>query len=61
MFVAIIANKKVKAEPEVVANVQKYLSRAAATAKYMLPETTSALGDCFTGEDDSDNEVLEQE
>ena len=58
MSVAIIANKKVNAEPEVVARVQTYLSRAAATAKYMLPETTSALGDCLTGEDDSDNETL---
>ena len=51
--------KKVKADADVVAKVERYLHRAVAQAKVMLPEhvpTLGSLGDCFTGGNDSDND-----
>ena len=60
MFVAVIGLKKIKAEGDLVAKVERYLHRAVAQAKRMLPEYAPSLaeiGDCLTGGDDSDNEV----
>ena len=60
MFVAVIGLKKIKADADVVAKVEKYLHRSVAEAKWMLPEhvpTQAEIGDCFSGGNDSDNEV----
>ena len=37
-------------------NVATYLKRSAEAAKVMLPKSGSAVGDSFTGDDDSDAE-----
>ena len=56
MFVAMVMIKKVSAEPELVKNITTYLQRSAEAAKLMLPRDGSAVGDSFTGDDDSDVE-----
>ena len=53
VFVALVSNKKVEADREIVNNVQQYLQRAVEAAKQMLPKETSAFGDSYTGDDDS--------
>ena len=45
-----------KLDPDLVKNVAKYLQRSADAAKLMLPKSGSAVGDIFTGENDSDAE-----
>ena len=54
VFVALVAQKEVTAQDDVVENVKQYLHRAVEAAKQMLPRDTANLGDSFTGEDDSD-------
>ena len=54
MFLAMVVNKDVVADPDLVKNVAKYLQRSADAAKLMLPKSGSAVGDSFTGENDSD-------
>ncbi len=59
MYVAVIRLKRIKADADIVAKVEKYLHRAVAQAKWMLPEhvpSFAELGDCFTGVNDSDND-----
>ena len=58
MFVAMVMTKQVRAEPELVKNITTYLQRTAEAAKLMLPRDGSAVGDSFTGDDDSDVEDL---
>ena len=58
MFVAMVMIRKVSAEPDLVKNITTYLERAATEAKLMLPRDGSAVGDSFTGDDDSDVEDL---
>ena len=54
VFVALVAQKDVTAQDEVVANVKHYLHRAVEAAKQMLPRNTANLEASFTGADDSD-------
>ena len=54
MFVAMVLNHDVTTNAELIKNVSTYLSRAAEAAKLLLPKATSAFGDSFTGDDDSD-------
>ena len=58
MFVAMVLNKSVVAEADLVKNVGVYLQRSAEAAKLMLPKSGAAFGDSFTGENDSDAEDL---
>jgi len=58
MFIAMLMTKKVSAAPELVQNITTYLKFAAEQAKLMLPRDGSAVGDSFTGDDDSDVEDL---
>ena len=58
MFVAMVMTKQVRAEPELLKNITTYLQRSAEAAKLMLPRDGSAVGDSFTGDDDSDVEDL---
>ena len=53
MFLALVADKKAPADEELLKNVETYFHRAAAGAKKWLPQNSSAIGDSFTGEDDS--------
>ena len=55
MFVAIVA-EKTTADNIVVENVKRYLQRAVHSGLHMLPKETSAIGDCYDGDDDSDKE-----
>ncbi len=60
MCVAVIGLKKITAEADLVAKVEKCLHRAVAQAKKgcspnMRPPSAE-IGDCLTGGDDSDNE-----
>ena len=54
MFVAMVLNHDVTANTELIKNVSTYLNRAAEAAQLLLPKATSAFGDSFTGDDDSD-------
>ena len=45
LFVAVIGLKKITAEADLVAKVEKYLHRAVAQAKRMLPEYAPSLGE----------------
>ena len=56
MFLAMVVNKDVAADPELVKNVAKYLQRSADAANLMLPKSGLAVGDSFTGANDSDAE-----
>ena len=56
VFAAMVLNKDVAADQEFVKLVGAYLQRAAEAAKHMLTDAKSAIGDSFTGEDDSDDE-----
>ena len=47
-----------RADKELIAKVENYLSRAVDAAKHMLPKDPSKIGDAFTGKDDSGNEMF---
>ena len=53
----MVLKKDVASDQEFVKLVGVYLQRAAEAAKHMLPNVAaSAVGDSFTGENDSDDE-----
>lgn len=57
VFAAMVLKKDVASDQEFVKLVGVYLQRAAEAAKHMLPNVAaSAVGDSFTGENDSDDE-----
>ena len=56
MFLAMVLNKDVVADPELVKNAVKYLQRSADVGNLMLSKSGSAFGDSFTGANDSDVE-----
>ena len=58
IFIALVVEDKVRADKELIAKVENYLSRAVDAAKHMLPKDPSKIGDAFTGKDDSDNEMF---
>ena len=53
MFLALVADKTVEAEAELVKNVSTYLQRSVDAARQFLPQKTSDFGDSFTADDDS--------
>ncbi len=57
-FLALVANKDVAAEETLLAHIQSYLHRAAEAAKSALPPkgSKSAVGDAYTGNNDSGDE-----
>ena len=59
MFVGLVVDNKVAADKELIQKVEHYLRRAVEAGKHMLPKRAeSAIGDCFAGADDSDEENL---
>ena len=59
MFVAMVLNKGFSSDADLVTSVRTYLSRAAESAKHMLPgdgSSASAVGDICTGMDDSESD-----
>ena len=54
LLLALMADKKVAVEDEVLKNVQTHLQRAAEGARKLLPQDSSAIGDCLAGDDDSE-------
>ena len=56
IFVAMVLNKSVASDADLVKHVGTYLSRAAEAAKQMLPRTGSAVGDICAGMDDSESD-----
>ena len=58
MFVAMVLNKTVVADADLVKNVGVYLQRSAEAAKLLLPKSGAAFADSFTGDNDSDAEDI---
>ena len=58
MLVAMVQNKTVVADADLVKNVGVYLQRSAEAAKLLLPKSGAAFGDSFTGDNDSDAEDI---
>ena len=56
LFIGLVVDGNVGADKELIAKVHQHLSRAVETAKHMLPKDPSAIGDAFTGADDSNVE-----
>ena len=56
IFTAMVLNKEVATDADMLGHVESYLQRTAEAAKHMLPRKTPAVGDSLTGDDDSDEE-----
>ena len=54
-FLALVADKKIPVEKEVMQNVNQYLQRTAEAAKQLLPKDAKAM-ECHTGNDDSEED-----
>ena len=55
-FLALVADKKIPVEKEVMQNVNQYLQRTAEAAKQLLPRGATAAMECHTGDDDSEED-----
>ena len=52
----MVSNRDVNVDTELVKNVSTYLNRSAEAAKLSIPKKPSAVGDSFTGDNDSDDD-----